>query len=170
LSRYAVYMATLGNRPDLFPSTQYPNASTLQDYMRYAIPPEHMGDARFAAMIKEAEKYLGFPYVFGGSNPKTSFDCSGYVSWVLNHSGWNVGRLGALGLSNICTPVSPANARPGDLVFFNYTYKARQPHLPTHVGIYVGNNMMIHCGNPISYTSIATPYWQKHFYGFGRLP
>jgi len=170
LSRYAVYMATLGNRPDLFPKSEYPHASTIEDYERYTIPPEYMGDARFAAMIREAEKYLGWPYVWGGSSPATSFDCSGYVSWVINQTGWNVGRLGARGLYNICTPVSPANARPGDLIFFNYTYNAPQPHLPTHVGIYVGDGMMIHCGNPISYASINTPYWQRHFYGFGRLP
>jgi cell wall-associated NlpC family hydrolase len=121
-------------------------------------------------MIREAEKYLGWPYVWGGSSPSTSFDCSGYVSWVINNTFWNVGRLGARGLFDICTPVSPANARPGDLIFFNYTYNAPHPHLPTHVGIYVGNNMMIHAGNPISYASITTPYWTKHFYSFGRLP
>jgi hypothetical protein len=170
LSRYAVYMATLGNRPDLFPAHAFPNASTIRDFERYGIPPEALADPVFRAMITEAEKYLGFPYVWGGSNPSTSFDCSGYVSWVINNSGWNVGRLGAKGLYNICTPVSPANARPGDLVFFWKTYRAPDPNAATHVGIYVGNGMMIHCGNPISYTSINTNYWQNHFFGFGRLP
>ena len=119
LSRYAIYMATHGNRPDLFPSHLYPRASTLQEYTRYDIPPEYMGDPAFAAIIKEAEKYLGFPYVWGGSRPETSFDCSGFVSWVINQTGWNVGRLGARGLYGICTPVSTANAKPGDLISNN---------------------------------------------------
>ena len=167
LSMYAVYMATLGNRPDLFPQGQYPNASSREDYLDYDVPPEALEDEVFAAMLKEAEKYLGYPYVWGGSSPSTSFDCSGFVSWVINHSGWNVGRLGAQGLCNICTPVSSANARPGDLIFFKGTYDT--PGV-SHVGIYVGNGMMIHCGSPISYASINTSYWQQHFYTFGRLP
>lgn len=167
LSMYAVYMATLGNRPDLFPQGQYPNASSREDYLNYDVPPEALEDEVFAAMLKEAEKYLGYPYVWGGSSPSTSFDCSGFVSWVINHSGWNVGRLGAQGLCNICTPVSSANARPGDLIFFKGTYDT--PGV-SHVGIYVGNGMMIHCGSPISYASINTSYWQQHFYTFGRLP
>jgi len=170
LQRYSLYMRTLGNRPDLFPTGLFPHASTLRDYERYEIPPDALSDPIFAAMIREAEKYLGFPYVWGGSHPSTSFDCSGYVSWVINNTFWNVGRLGAKGLYNICTPVSPANARPGDLVFFWRTYRAPDPNAATHVGIYVGNGMMIHCGNPISYTSINTTYWQNHFFGFGRLP
>ncbi|MGN0981682.1 MAG: CD1108 family mobile element protein [Candidatus Limivicinus sp.] len=165
LSIYAVYMATLGNRPDLFAGN--PNASTRKDYLDYDVPPEALEDAVFAAMLKEAEKYLGYPYVWGGSSPSTSFDCSGYVSWVINHTGWNVGRLGAQGLCDICTPVSSANARPGDLVFFKGTYDTPEV---SHVGIYVGDGMMIHCGNPISYASINTPYFQEHFYTFGRLP
>ena len=107
---------------------------------------------------------------FGNNNPSTSFDCSGFVSWVINHSGWNVGRLGAQGLYNICTPVSTTNARPGDLVFFKYTYNAPDPDGVTHVGIYVGNSMMIHCGNPISYANLNSNYWQNHFYCYGRLP
>ena len=167
VSMYAVYMATLGNRPDLFPQSQYPNASTRQDYLDYDVPPEALEDEVFAAMLKEAEKYLGYPYVWGGSSPSTSFDCSGFVSWVINHSGWDVGRLGAQGLCNICTPVSSANAKPGDLIFFKGTYDT--PGV-SHVGIYVGNGMMIHCGSPISYASINTSYWQQHFYTFGRLP
>ena len=167
VSMYAVYMATLGNRPDLFPQSEYPNASTRQDYLDYDVPPEALEDEVFAAMLAEAEKYLGYPYVWGGSSPSTSFDCSGFVSWVINHSGWDVGRLGAQGLCNICTPVSSANAKPGDLIFFKGTYDT--PGV-SHVGIYVGNGMMIHCGSPISYASTNTSYWQSHFYQFGRLP
>ena len=166
---YATYMSTLGNRPDLFPTSEYPNASQREDYLDYDVPPEALEDEVFAAMLKEAEKYLGFPYVWGGTNPSTSFDCSGYVSWVINHSGWNYGRLGVIGLENVCTPVSRSNAKPGDLVFFIGTYDAPYPDRPSHVGIYVGNGMMIHCGSPISYANINTPYWQNHFYGFGRL-
>ena len=167
LSMYAVYMSTLGNRPDLFPRSAYPNASALREPTYYEIPPEALEDETFAAIIAEAEKYLGYPYVWGGSNPNTSFDCSGYVSWVINHSGWNVGRLGAQGLCNICTPVTGTQARPGDLIFFKGTYDT--PGV-SHVGIYVGDGMMIHCGSPISYANINTTYWQKHFYAYGRLP
>lgn len=167
LSLYAAYMSTLGNRPDLFGGGEYPNASTLQEPTYYDIPPEVLEDEAFAAMIAEAEKYLGYPYVWGGSSPSTSFDCSGFVSWVINHSGWNVGRLGAQGLYNICTPVSSAQAKPGDLIFFKGTYDT--PGV-SHVGIYVGGGMMIHCGSPISYTSINTNYWQAHYFSFGRLP
>lgn len=167
LSMYAVYMSTLGNRSDLFPHSAYPNASTLREPTYYDIPPEALEDETFAAIIAEAEKYLGYPYVWGGSNPNTSFDCSGYVSWVINHSGWNVGRLGAQGLCNICTPVTGAQARPGDLIFFKGTYDT--PGV-SHVGIYVGNGMMIHCGNPISYANVNTTYWKNHFYAYGRLP
>lgn len=167
LSLYAAYMSTLGNRPDLFGGGEYPNASTLQEPTYYDIPPEALEDEAFAAMIAEAEKYLGYPYVWGGSSPSTSFDCSGFVSWVINHSGWNVGRLGAQGLYNICTPVSSAQAKPGDLIFFKGTYDT--PGV-SHVGIYVGGGMMIHCGSPISYTSINTNYWQTHYFSFGRLP
>ena len=170
LHMYATYMATYGNRPDLFPTGQYPNASEREDYMDYDVPPEALEDGSFAAMLAEAEKYLGFPYVWGGKNPSTSFDCSGFVSWVINHSGWNVGSRGVMGLEDICTPVSAANAKPGDLVFFINTYDAPYPDRPTHVGIYVGNNMMIHCGSPISYANLNTNYWQNHFYCYGRLP
>ncbi|TQI67299.1 CD1108 family mobile element protein [Clostridium sp. KNHs216] len=164
---YSMYMSTLGNRPDLFPSSAYPNASTVKRPTEYDIPPEAMADARFAAMMTEAKKYIGYPYVWGGSNPKTSFDCSGYVSWVINHSGWNVGRLGAQGLCDICTPVSPADAKPGDLVFFEHTYDTDGV---SHVGIYVGNGMMLAAGDPIGYSNLNTSYWQSHFYTFGRLP
>lgn len=168
LSMYSLYMSTLGNRPDLFPNSSYIGkyGSTIP---AYGIPPEALEDEQFAAMIKEAEKYLGYPYVWGGSSPSTSFDCSGYVSWVVNHCGmgWNFGRLGATGLMNVCTLVSPANAKPGDLIFFERTYDTTGA---SHVGIYVGGGMMIHCGDPIQYTSIETSYWQQHFLAFGRLP
>lgn len=169
LSLYALYLSTLGNRPDLFPDSP----SVLKYYgtphEKYEIPPEALSDTQFAAMIKEAEKYLGFPYVWGGQEPSTSFDCSGYVSWVINHCGvgWNFGRLGAESLYYVCNPVSAENARPGDLIFFQKTYDVDGI---THVGIYVGDNMMIHCGDPIHYESINTNYWREHFYAFGRLP
>ena len=167
LGMYATYMATLGNRPDLFPGSGYIGKYVEGGYTDYDIPPEALDDEVFAAIIKEAEKYLGYPYVWGGSSPSTSFDCSGFVSWVINHSGWDVGRLGAQGLCNICTPVSSANVKPGDLVFFTGTYDT--PGV-SHVGIYVGNNMMIHCGDPISYANLNSSYWQSHFYRYGRLP
>ena len=167
LGMYATYMATLGNRPDLFPGSGYIGKYVEGSYTDYDIPPEALDDEVFAAIIKEAEKYLGYPYVWGGSSPSTSFDCSGFVSWVINHSGWDVGRLGAQGLCNICTPVPSANVKPGDLVFFTGTYDT--PGV-SHVGIYVGNNMMIHCGDPISYANLNLNYWQSHFYRYGRLP
>lgn len=167
LGMYATYMATLGNRPDLFPGSGYIGKYVEGSYTDYDIPPEALDDEVFAAIIKEAEKYLGYPYVWGGSSPSTSFDCSGFVSWVINHSGWDVGRLGAQGLCNICTPVSSANVKPGDLVFFTGTYDT--PGV-SHVGIYAGNNMMIHCGDPISYANLNSNYWQSHFYRYGRLP
>ena len=167
LGMYATYMATLGNRPNLFPGSGYIGKYVEGSYTDYDIPPEVLDDEVFAAIIKEAEKYLGYPYVWGGSSPSTSFDCSGFVSWVINHSGWDVGRLGAQGLCNICTPVPSANVKPGDLVFFTGTYDT--PGV-SHVGIYVGNNMMIHCGDPISYANLNSNYWQSHFYRYGRLP
>jgi cell wall-associated NlpC family hydrolase len=169
LSTYALLMSVLGNRPDLFPSSDYVSKYYNTEYPKYEIPADAMSDPEFAAMITEAEKYLGYPYVWGGSSPSTSFDCSGFVSYVINNSGIgrNVGRLGADGLLGICTVVSPENARPGDLIFFQGTYDTAGA---SHVGIYVGNNMMIHCGDPIQYESISTAYWQEHFYYFGRLP
>lgn len=168
LSMYAMYMATLGNRPDLFGDSSYV-AKYYTEYEKYEIPPEALEDEQFAAMIAEAEKYLGYPYVWGGSSPETSFDCSGFVSWVINHCGvgWDVGRLGAEGLRQICTKVSPSNAKPGDLIFFQGTYDTPGA---SHVGIYVGEGMMLHCGDPIQYTSFETTYWQAHFMQFGRLP
>ena len=169
LSMYATYMSTLGNRPDLFPDSSYVNAYINTEYEDYEIPADALSDPQFAAMIEEAEKYLGYPYVWGGSSPGTSFDCSGFVSWVVNNCdvGWNIGRLGAEGLRRICTRVSSSNARPGDLIFFEGTYDTTGA---SHVGIYVGNNMMIHCGDPIQYANISSSYWQSHFLSFGRLP
>ena len=164
MSRYAIYMATLGNRPDLFPSSEYVGKYTEQPE-GYEVPREYLDDETFAAILSEAEKYIGYPYVWGGSSPATSFDCSGYVSWVINHSGWNVGRLGAQGLYNICTPTS--NPQPGDLVFFKGTYDT--PGV-SHCGIYVGDGRMLHCGDPIGYANLNTSYWQSHFYAYGRLP
>lgn len=167
LSLYAVYMATLGNREDLFPGSGYVDKYTKPP-TTYDIPPSALEDETFAALITEAEKYIGYPYVWGGSNPNTSFDCSGFVSWVLTQSGvCNTGRLGAQGLYNISTPVSSANARPGDLIFFVGTYDT--PGV-SHVGIYVGGGKMLHCGDPIQYADINTSYWQSHFYAFGRPP
>ena len=167
LSLYAVYMATLGNREDLFPGSGYVDKYTNPP-TTYDIPPSALEDETFAALITEAEKYIGYPYVWGGSNPNTSFDCSGFVSWVLTQSGvCNTGRLGAQGLYNISTPVSSANARPGDLIFFVGTYDT--PGV-SHVGIYVGGGKMLHCGDPIQYADINTSYWQSHFYAFGRPP
>ena len=164
MSRYAIYMATLGNRPDLFPGSEYVGKYT-ETPEGYEVPREYLDDETFAAILSEAEKYIGYPYVWGGSSPATSFDCSGYVSWVINHSGWNVGRLGAQGLYNICTPTS--SPRPGDLVFFVGTYDT--PGV-SHCGIYVGDNKMLHCGDPIGYANLNTSYWQSHFYAYGRLP
>lgn len=166
LSMYAMYMSSLGNREDLFPYSGYVNKYITNPPDEYEVPAEHLNDETFATLITEAEKYLNYPYVWGGSNPDTSFDCSGFVSWVLTNSGLvNTGRLGAQGLYNVCTPVSSAEARPGDLVFFVGTYDT--PGV-SHVGIYVGDQVMLHCGDPIQYTSISSSYWQSHFYAFGR--
>ena len=167
LSMYATYMATLGNREDLFPGSSYVGKYTAPP-TAYEIPPSALEDETFAALITEAEKYVGYPYVWGGSSPSTSFDCSGFVSWALTNSGvCNTGRLGAQGLYNISTPISSANARPGDLIFFVGTYDS--PGV-SHVGIYVGGGMMLHCGDPIQYSNINTSYWQEHFYAFARPP
>ena len=165
LSMYAVYMSTLGNRSDLFPSSGYVGKYITNPPEDYEIPAEYLPDERFAALITEAEKYLGYPYVWGGSSPSTSFDCSGFVSYVLTNSGLcNTGRLGAQGLYNISTRVS--SPRPGDLVFFTGTYDT--PGV-SHVGIYVGDGWMLHCGDPIGYANLNTSYWQSHFYAYGRL-
>ena len=169
LALYASYMATLGNRPDLFGDSDYVNRYYGDGSGgSYDIPPEALEDEQFAAIIKEAEKYLGFPYVWGGSSPATSFDCSGFVSYVYNNCGvgWSFGRLSAEGIRQICSYVSPADAKPGDLIFFEKTYNTTGA---SHIGIYVGNNTMLHCGDPIQYTSISSDYWQSHFLQFGRL-
>ena len=168
LSRYALYMAALGNRPDLFPNSGYVDKYITNPPQPYDVPEQYLSDPDFAALLTEAEKYLGYPYVWGGSSPATSFDCSGFLSYVLNQCGWDVGRLGAQGLYNICTPVS--SPRPGDLVFFRYTYDAPNPDGVTHCGLYVGDGMMLHCGDPVQFTSLNTSYWQSHFYAWGRLP
>ena len=167
LNMYATYMATLGNRPELFPDSPYVDLYLNKTDQSFDIPADAIPSDRVAAMLQEAQKYLGYPYVWGGSSPATSFDCSGYVCWVVNHSGWNIGRLSAQGICNVCTPISAANAQPGDLVFFKGTYDT--PGV-SHCGIYVGNNTMIHCGDPIKYANLNTNYWQSHFYCFGRLP
>jgi len=168
--QYEILNATYGNRDYLFDLDSLPTYGARGSGSNYKVPPEALSDKRFARMLREAEKYLGYPYVWGGSSPSTSFDCSGYVSWVINHcgNGWSYGRLGAEGLRQICARVSPANAKPGDLIFFQYTYPCGPG--ASHVGIYVGNGMMIHCGNPIQYTSVKTSYWQQHFLSYGRLP
>ena len=167
--RYDVLMTTSGNRSELFGEDVY--GVSGGEYTDYDIPGEALTDEKFRRMITEAEKYLGYPYVWGGSSPSTSFDCSGFVSWVINHSGngWSVGRLGAKGLKNICDIIPPDQAKPGDLIFFHHTYDAPDPSDATHVGIYVGDGMMIHCGNPISYASTESSYWQSHFLCFGRI-
>lgn len=163
---FGVYMETQGNKPYLFDGNIY--APSGGEYTDYDIPPDALTDPDFAALIKEAEKYLGYPYVWGGSSPSTSFDCSGFVCWVLNQSGvYNIGRTTAQGIFNECAKIPPSEARPGDIIFFTGTYASSGA--VSHVGIYVGNGMMIHCGNPIQYASVNTPYWTQHFYAYGRL-
>lgn len=165
---FDIYMETKGNKPDVF-GENYATQPGGGQYTDYEIPPEALSDERFAAMIAEAEKYIGYPYVWGGSSPSTSFDCSGFVCWVINHSGaGSIGRTTAQGIFNYTTPIAPSEAKPGDIIFFTGTYDSGSA--VSHVGIYVGNGMMIHCGNPISYASVNTPYWQQHFYAYGRLP
>ena len=166
LSMYATYMSVVGNREDLFPNSEYVDKYITDPPDEYTVNSAYLADETFATLIEEAEKYLNYPYVWGGSNPSTSFDCSGFVSYVLTNSGLvNTGRLGAQGLYNVCTPVSRANAKPGDLIFFTGTYDT--PGV-SHVGIYVGDGVILHCGDPIQYSSINTSYWQSHFYSFGR--
>lgn len=169
LERYEVLLETFGNRSYLFGEDVSSAPGGGGEYTDYDIPGEALTDTAFANMIREAEKYLGYPYVWGGSSPSTSFDCSGFVSWVINNcgNGWSVGRQTANGLKNLCDIIPPSEAKPGDLIFFQGTYNTSGA---SHVGIYVGNGMMIHCGDPISYASIQTNYWQQHFYCFGRIP
>ena len=164
LSMYALYMSTLGNRPDLFPTSGYIEKYITNRPPEHEVPESYLDDEAFAAILKEAEKYLGFPYVWGGSSPSTSFDCSGFVSYVYNQCGWDFGRLGAQGLYNISARTS--SPKPGDLVFFTGTYDT--PGI-SHVGIYVGDGWMLHCGDPISYANLNTSYWQSHFYAYGKL-
>ena len=166
---YALYMSSLGNMPELFVGN--PHASQLTEPLEYDVPQELLdADPKFAALIEEAQQYIGFPYVWGGASPDTSFDCSGFVSWVYTNSGvYNIGRLGATGLHGMCSAVSPDEAKPGDLVFFSGTMGAEVGGI-THVGIYVGNGIMLHCGNPISYADLSDTYWQQHFDSFGRVP
>lgn len=165
---YAMYMSQLGNRPDLFPGSPYIQKYLVTKYPKYEPPPEDLQDPVFAAIFEEANKYLGYPYVWGGASPKTSFDCSGFVSWVLNQSGWNIGRLGSQGLYDRSTVIQPEDVRPGDLIFFTKTFEADND--VTHVGIMVNQNTMIHCGDPIQFTRIDDAYHIEHFYAFGRIP
>lgn len=169
---YALYMSTLGNMPDLFRGNPY--ASELKDPLPYDIPEEYLiADEKFARLIEEAEQYIGYPYVWGGSSPDTSFDCSGFISYVFTNSGvYDTGRLGATGLHGICRQITPEEARPGDLIFFEGTLGEGVDGNDgiTHVGLYVGDGMMLHCGNPISYADLSRSYWQQHFYGYGRIP
>ncbi len=163
---FKVYMETQGNKPYLFAGNIY--APNKGEYTDYDIPPDALTDPDFAALIKEAEKYLGYPYVWGGSSPSTSFDCSGFVCWVLRESGvYNIGRTTAQGIFNECAKIPPSESRPGDIIFFTGTYASSGA--VSHVGIYVGNGMMIHCGNPIQYASVNSSYWTEHFYAYGRL-
>ena len=164
LSKYALYMSVLGNKPELFGDSEYIPKYITNRPEGYEIPPSAMEDETFAAVITEAEKYLGYPYVWGGSSPSTSFDCSGFVSYVYNQCGWDFGRLGAQGLYNISTRTN--SPKPGDLVFFTGTYDT--PGI-SHVGIYVGDGWMLHCGDPISYANLNSSYWQSHFYAYGKL-
>lgn len=171
LQRYEVTLECRGNRDDLFAGIAFATpdgAGSSGEYQDYDIPGEALTDEKFRKMITEAEKYLGYPYVWGGSSPSTSFDCSGFVSWVINHcgNGWNVGRQTANGLMGKCDIIPKSEAKPGDLIFFQKTYNTSGA---SHVGIYVGNGMMIHCGNPISYASIETSYWRQHYYCMGRI-
>lgn len=171
LERYEVTLECRGNRDDLFAGIAFATpdgAGSSGEYQDYDIPGEALTDEKFRKMITEAEKYLGYPYVWGGSSPSTSFDCSGFVSWVINHcgNGWNVGRQTANGLMGKCDIIPKSEAKPGDLIFFQKTYNTSGA---SHVGIYVGNGMMIHCGNPISYVSIETNYWRQHYYCMGRI-
>lgn len=163
--RYAATLSMKGNKPYLFGDDIYANESAGEDY---DIPGKALADPDFAALITEAEKYLGFPYVWGGSSPSTSFDCSGFVCYVFSNSGvHNLPRTTAQGIYNQCAHIAPSEAKPGDIIFFTGTYDSPGP--VSHVGIYVGNNMMIHCGSPIQYVRTDSSYWTQHFYAFGRL-
>ena len=169
LDRYDILQETQGNRPELFGgvSVGYGSDGSGEAGIDYEVPAEALSDPEFAAMLEEAEKYLGTPYVWGGSSPETGFDCSGYVCWVLNQSGWDVDRTTANGLWQQAAKVSEHEAKPGDLVFFEGTYDTPGA---SHVGLYVGDGMMISAGDPIKYSNIHSSYWDKHLLGFGRIP
>ena len=166
--RYEIFQDTLGGRPYLFNGGLPPGGSDGSGApgIDYQVPAEALTDSEFAAIYKEAQKYVGTPYVWGGSTPETGFDCSGYVCWVYNQNGYNVGRTTANGLWNKCQHISEAEAKPGDLVFFKGTYDT--PGM-SHTGIYLGNGMMVSAGDPIKYANIHSSYWQKYLSGFGRL-
>ena len=166
--RYEIFQDTLGGRPYLFNGGLPPGGSDGSGTpgIDYQIPAEALTDSEFAAIYKEAQKYVGTPYVWGGSTPETGFDCSGYVCWVYNQNGYDVGRTTANGLWNKSQHISEAEAKPGDLVFFKGTYDT--PGM-SHTGIYLGNGMMVSAGDPIKYANIHSSYWEKHLAGFGRL-
>ena len=170
LQRYAILLEMRGNKPDIFGDNPYANPGVSEEYQDYDVPPEYLTDQQFANMLREAEKYLGYPYVWGGSSPSTSFDCSGFVSYVINHcgNGWNYGRLTADGWKNATARVNASDVKPGDLIFFQGTYDTSGA---SHVGIVVDpvNKIMIHCGNPIQYASYDSNYWRQHFYCYGRI-
>ena len=166
VGRYAMYISVLGNREDLFRGNPY--ASTLRDPGKHDVPEAYLEDETFRRILEEAEKYIGYPYVWGGDSPETSFDCSGFVSYVFTNSGVrNVGRLGATSLYGVCQKITPEEAKPGDLVFFEKTISGVDGI--THCGIYVGDGFMLHCGSPIGYADLRDSYWQQHFFGYGRL-
>lgn len=170
LQRYAVILEMRGNKPDIFGDNPYANPGVSEEYQDYDVPAEYLTDQQFANMLNEAERYLGYPYVWGGSNPSTSFDCSGFVSYVINNcgNGWNYGRLTANGWKNTTARVNAGDVKPGDLIFFQGTYDTSGA---SHVGIVVdpANKIMIHCGNPIQYASYDSNYWRQHFYCYGRI-
>lgn len=170
MRRYAILLEMRGNKPDIFGDNPYANPGVSAEYQDYDVPAEYLTDQQFANLLNEAEKYLGYPYVWGGSSPSTSFDCSGFVSYVINHSGngWDYGRLTANGWKNATARVSAGNVKPGDLIFFQGTYDTTGA---SHVGIVVDpvNKIMIHCGNPIQYASYDSNYWRQHFYCYGRI-
>ncbi len=166
VGRYAMYISVLGNREDLFRGNPY--ASTLREPGKHDVPEAYLEDETFRRILEEAEKYIGYPYVWGGDSPETSFDCSGFVSYVFTNSGVrNVGRLGATSLYGACQKITPEEAKPGDLVFFEKTISGVDGI--THCGIYVGDSFMLHCGSPIGYADLRDSYWQQHFFGYGRL-
>ena len=165
---FALYMSAHGNMEGIFTG---PNAEPLKDPMLYDIPQETLdADPVFAKLMEEANKYVGYPYIWGGSDPETSFDCSGFVCWVYTSTGiCRTGRLGTKGLRELFREIPDEEARPGDIVFFDGTMGPGVEGV-THCGIYVGNNMMIHCRSPISYADLNDPYWRSHFHSFGRVP